>query len=138
MQGLELARAYFETCGLPMLERDFPDLLPKLAAGLFGQGSECFGFDDEVSRDHDFEPGFCLFLPGEEEVDRRTAFLLERAYAKLPREFMGLKRGLMAPVGGPRRGVVRIGDARGARPERHVTEAVMASVRGTVPLVCFG
>ena len=34
-------------------------------------------------------------------LDRRTAFLLERAYAKLPREFMGLRRGLMAPVGGP-------------------------------------
>ena len=59
MKGLELARDYFERCGRPMLERDFPELMPFLAAGLCGSGSECFGWDDEVSRDHDFEPGFC-------------------------------------------------------------------------------
>ena len=100
-RGLELSRACFEAYGRPMLERQFPDLLPHVAAGLFGSGSECFGYDDEISRDHDFEPGFMLLLPGEDVVDRRTAFLLERAYAKLPREFMGLRRGLMGPVGGP-------------------------------------
>ena len=107
MQGLELARAYYETWGRPMLEAQFPELLPHVAAGLFGSGSECFGYDDDVSRDHDFEPGFMLLLPGEDVVDRRAAFLLERAYAKLPREFMGVQRGLMQPVGGPRRGVLR-------------------------------
>ena len=107
MNGLELSRAFYETYGAPMLREQFPQLLPYLAAGLAGGGSECFGYDDEVSRDHDFEPGFCLFLPGEDVVDRRQAFLLERAYAKLPREFAGVKRGLMQPVGGPRRGVLR-------------------------------
>ena len=107
MNGREIARAYFDQYGLPMLREQFPQLLPFLCAGLLGSGSECLGFDDDVSRDHDFEPGFCLFLPGEEIVSRRDAFLLERAYDKLPREFMGLKRGLMRPVGGPRRGVMR-------------------------------
>ena len=106
-KGLEISKAYFEEYGRPMLEEQFPEVLPYLAAGLMGSGSECFGFDDEVSRDHDFEPGFCLFLPGEDVVDRRTAFLLERAYAKLPKEFGGLKRSLMQPVGGPRHGVLR-------------------------------
>ena len=110
MRGLELARAYYEAHGAPMLREQFPELLPKIAVGLFGSGSECFGYDDEISRDHDFEPGFMLLLPGEDAVDRRTAFLLERAYAKLPREFMGLRRGLMQPVGGPRRGVLRAAD----------------------------
>ena len=110
MNGLEISRAYFAQFGLPMLREQFPELLPQLAAGLCGSGSECFGYDDEVSRDHDFEPGFILFLPGEEAVSRRDAFLLERAYAKLPKEFMGLKRSLMAPVGGPRHGVIRTGD----------------------------
>ena len=107
MTGLELSRAFFEACGRPMLEEQFPDLLPRLAAGLLGSGSECFGYDDEVSRDHDFEPGFCLFLPGEDVVDRRSAFLLERAYAKLPKEFMGLRRAMLQPVGGARHGVLR-------------------------------
>ncbi len=107
MQGLEIARAFFEQYGRPMLEEQFGPQLPQIAVGLIGSGSECFGFDDEVSRDHDFEPGFIIFLPDEETIDRRTAFLMERAYTKLPREFMGLKRSLMAPVGGPRHGVMR-------------------------------
>ena len=110
MNGLELSRAFFEECGKPMLERDFPELLPYLAAGLIGSGSECFGYDDECSQDHDFEPGFCIFLPGEETVDRRSAFLLERAYAKLPRSFRGFERPVMLPVGGARRGVLRTGE----------------------------
>ena len=110
MTGLEISRVYFERYGLPMLQEQFPQLLPYLAAGLAGSGSECFGFDDEISRDHDFEPGFCLFLPDEERVSRQDAFRLERAYAKLPKEFMGLKRGLMGPVGGARRGVIRAAD----------------------------
>ena len=110
MNGMELSKAFYEACGEPMLAEEFPGILPYLAAGLCGSGSECFGFDDEVSRDHDFEPGFCIFLPGEETVDRRTAFLLERAYAKLPKEFRGFRRSLMQPVGGARHGVIRTAD----------------------------
>lgn len=110
MRGLELARAYYEQFGRPMLEAQFPELLPHIAVGLFGSGSECFGFDDDISRDHDFEPGFMLLLPGEDVVSRRQAFLLERAYARLPREFMGVRRGLIQPVGGPRHGVIRTAD----------------------------
>ena len=98
MKGIEISKAYFEEYGKPMLETDFSEALPYLCVGLVGSGSECFGFDDEVSRDHDFEPGFCIFIPGEDVLDRRTEFLLERAYAKLPKEFMGLKRGLVSPV----------------------------------------
>lgn len=107
MQGLEIARAFYEQYGKPVLEEQFGPQLSQIAVGLIGSGSECFGFDDEISRDHDFEPGFIIFLPEEDVVDRRTAFLMERAYAKLPKEFMGLKRSLMAPVGGPRHGVLR-------------------------------
>ncbi len=107
MNGLELARQFYTECGEPMLKEQFPQLLPLLAAGLFGSGSECAGFDDALSRDHDFEPGFMLLLPGEDVVDRKTAFALERAYAKLPKEFMGFRRSTVAPVGGPRHGVIR-------------------------------
>lgn len=110
MNGLELSRAYYEQYGEPMLRERFPQLMPLLAAGLAGSGSECWGYDDEISRDHDFEPGFILFLPGEDVVDRRTAFALERAYAALPKEFMGFKRAMLAPVGGARHGVLRTAD----------------------------
>ncbi len=107
MKGLDLAKAFYEEYGVALLN-EFPAVAGKIAVGLCGSGSECFGFDDEFSKDHDFEPGFCLFLPGEEEVDRRQAFLLERAYAKLPKEFMGYSRSDSSPVGGNRHGVLRM------------------------------
>ncbi len=110
MKGLELARQYYEAFGAEMLQQQFPQVLPYLAIGLAGSGSECYGYDDETSRDHDFEPAFCIFLPGEDVVDRGTAFRLERAYAKLPKEFLGLKRSRVDPVGGSRHGVIRMED----------------------------
>ena len=110
MNGLELSRAFYEAYGAPMLHEQFPAVEGLIAVGLLGSGSECLGFDDEVSQDHDFEPGFCLLLPDEGRIDRRTAFLLERAYAKLPKEFMGFRRSAMAPVGGARHGVIRTAD----------------------------
>jgi len=110
MKGIELAERFYIEYGAPMIKEKFPELEAVLAIGLAGSGSECFGYDDEISRDHDFEPGFCIFLPDEDEVDRKTAFALERAYSKLPREFMGVKRNTSAPVGGSRHGVIRISD----------------------------
>ncbi len=108
MKGLELSRGFYTEFGEPMLREKFPDLLSRAAAGLCGSGSECFGFDDDVSRDHDFEPGFCIFIP--DDTDSRTEFLLERAYAGLPGEYMGFSRAKLSPVGGKRNGVIRIGD----------------------------
>lgn len=107
MKGLELSERFYLDCLRPMLEAEFPDLLGLLAVGLFGSGSECSGFDDAVSTDHDFEPGVMLLLPDETVVDRQTAFRLERAYAKLPKEFLGFRRSSIAPVGGARHGVLR-------------------------------
>ena len=109
-KGLEISRAYFEEYGLPMLKEKFPELMPHVAAGLFGSGSECFGFDDELSRDHDFDPGFMLLLPDEDVVDRAQEFALERAYTALPKEFEGVSRPQLAPVGGARRGVMRMSE----------------------------
>ncbi|MBO7170983.1 MAG: DUF4037 domain-containing protein [Clostridia bacterium] len=110
MKGLELSRAFYETYGAPMIEETFPQVSHLIAVGLAGSGSECFGYDDEWSQDHDFEPGFCIFLPSEDVVDRGTAFALERAYAKLPKTFMGFSRTPLSPVGGNRHGVIRIAD----------------------------
>ena len=110
MQGLELARAYYEEYGAPMLHEQFPEYEELIAAGLCGSGSECLGYDDEISQDHDFEAGFCLFLPGETVIDRQTAFRLERAYAKLPKDFCGFKKSFLSPAGGNRHGVIRMSE----------------------------
>ncbi len=110
MKGLELARQYYEAFGKEMLQKEFPHLLPYLAIGLAGSGSECYGYDDDLSCDHDFEPAFCIFLPREDVIDRKAAFQLERAYAKLPKEFMGFCRSPISPVGGNRHGVIRMED----------------------------
>lgn len=110
MKGLELCRAYYEQFGAKMIRENFSEYEGLIAVGLIGDGSECLGYDDEISRDHDFEPGFCMFLPDESLVDSRAEFRLERAYARLPREFMGVQRLQAAPVGGSRHGVVRIRD----------------------------
>ena len=110
MNGLELAKGYYEEFGKPMLETEFSDILPFLAVGFVGSGSEHYGYDDEISKDHDFEPGFCIFLPDENLVDSRRAFQLERAYAKLPKEYGGIKRQNISPVGGNRNGVIRTSD----------------------------
>ena len=107
MNGLEIARGYYEEFGKPMLEAEFSDVLPLLAAGFVGSGSEHYGYDDTISRDHDFEPGFCIFLPREDIVDRKRTFQLKRAYAKLPKEYAGIKRQRISPVGGNRNGVIR-------------------------------
>lgn len=110
MKGLELSERFYFEFGAPMLKEQFSDILPLIAVGLCGSGSECFGYDDDISADHDFEPGFCIFIPDEDVLSRRDAFLLERAYSKLPKEYMGYKRNPLSPVGGNRHGVIKMSD----------------------------
>ena len=106
MKGLELAEAYYNEYGRKIIEEEFSEYADRIAVGLVGEGSECLGYDDEISVDHDFEPGFCLWITAEDE--RSFGFKLERAYAKLPKEFMGFVRQKLSPVGGSRHGVMVI------------------------------
>ena len=108
MQGIEISKAFYEEYGRPMLEREFPEYVDKIAAGLVGHGSECFGFDDEISTDHDFEPGFCLWIT--DEVQSEIGFKLFRAYSKLPREFMGIKCTQKSALGSKEKGVRTISE----------------------------
>jgi len=110
MKGLELSKRFYEEVGKSVLEQNFSHLLPYIAVGLAGSGSECYGYDDDLSQDHDFEPSFCIFLPDEDVIDRKSAFELERMYAKLPKEFLGYKRSPLSAVGGNRHGVIRMGE----------------------------
>jgi len=90
VKGLELSRQYFEQVGRSALERACGQLSGRLCAGLVGEGSECLGFDDAISRDHDWGPGFCVWLTGADMAAFGTA--VQAAYASLPREFCGFSR----------------------------------------------
>ena len=82
MQGLEEARRLYERYGVDMIDRLFPKWAGRIAVGLAGHGSECFGFDDDLSRDHDFPEGFCLWV--DDEPDRAIGVQLASAYRALP------------------------------------------------------
>ncbi len=108
MKGIDISRAFYEQYGKPMIAEKFPEYINRIAVGLVGHGSECFGFDDEISRDHDFEPGFCLWLTDEDE--KSIGFKLFREYSKLPDEFMGLKLKEKSILGSAGKGVMTISD----------------------------
>ena len=61
MNGLELSREYFFTVAYPSLMLGFPEQYQRLAVGLVGNGSECYGYDDELSRDHDWGVDFFIW-----------------------------------------------------------------------------
>ncbi len=84
MQGLELAREFYRHCR-PLLLAAIPDIMAQAAIGLVGEGSECLGCDDEISRDHDFGPAFCIWLPRAELASVKER--LEQALSKLPQTF---------------------------------------------------
>lgn len=63
VQGLELVERYFNEVAFPSLCKNHPELITIVAAGLVGNGSECLGFDDALSRDHDWGIDFFVWLP---------------------------------------------------------------------------
>lgn len=90
MKGLDLCRRFYETYGEPMIKEGFSSCRHRIAAGMAGEGSDCLGFDDALSMDHDWGPGFCLWLTDEDYEDFGPR--LQAAYDKLPRVFMGYHR----------------------------------------------
>lgn len=103
MKGLELSRAFWETAVRPAVEETCPVLLPRLAAGLCGGGSDCLGYDDELSHDHGYAAGCMLFLAPEDAETH--GFLLSTLYDRLPREFLGVKTEHRSRQGDGRYGV---------------------------------
>lgn len=85
VSGLKLARAFWTQMGKPMIAAKYPQYAGRIAAGLVGHGSECYGFDDTYSQDHDFGPRFCLWLTDEDYA--AIGEQLEADYEALPRKF---------------------------------------------------
>lgn len=102
MKGLELSEKYYLAYGKQMIQEKFPKYVGKIAVGLVGEGSECFGYDDYYSDDHDFGLSFCLWL-SDEDYDK-IGDSLKREYDLLPQNFMGFEKKKL-----PTRGFERVG-----------------------------
>ena len=89
MKGLELSECYFHEYGIPLIKEYFSAYYDMMAVGMVGEGSECFGFDDDISRDHDWGPGFCIWLPP--ATHQEIGSLLQKAYNELPDTFRGYR-----------------------------------------------
>lgn len=87
MKGLELSKLYYKAYGLEMLETYFPMERSRMAIGLAGEGSECFGFDDWLSQDHDWGPSFCIWL--NEEDYKKIGRQVQSRYNQIPTSFEG-------------------------------------------------
>ena len=103
MKGLYLAQQYYYALGAPMLRDRFGELVDRIAVGFAGPGSECFGFDDEISRDHDWGPAFCMWLTTDDY--RKYGNDLQMAYEELPKAFMGFGPRMASPGEESRTGV---------------------------------
>lgn len=87
-----------------MLVDKFLEKYP-LAVGLVGEGSDCFGFDDKISRDHDFGPGFCIWLT--KENYEKIGEELQDEYNKLPKFYAGFQGRKETKEAGKRVGVLK-------------------------------
>ena len=107
LKGLALAEEYYNSYGKSMIRDTFPDYENRIAVGLVGEGSDCFGMDDFWSMDHDFGPGFCMWVT--DEVYEAIGEELQRAYEQLPPYLHGISR-QTTQMGQHRVGVWRISD----------------------------
>lgn len=107
MQGIEKSYRFYNDFLKGMLEEKFPEYVSLIAVGLVGHGSECFGYDDDLSEDHDFSPECNIWVS--EETYRKTGFNLERAYDALLKE-CGIKPKQKSLQGNIIRGVKTVGD----------------------------
>lgn len=108
MKVIDICRRFYEEEAKETIAAKFPDYVNKIAVGLAGAGSECFGYEDEQSRDHDMFAGFQLFLTAEDA--ETIGFALSALYDRLPREFMGLPTEHRSRMGDGKHGVKVIAD----------------------------
>ena len=108
IKGLDLSERFWNEVGKPAFAKKCPAVLEKAAVGLVGEGSECFGFDDAISRDHDWGPGFCIWLTKEDFA--AIGAQAQRIYAALPAEFEGFTRLRVSEYTAGRVGVQEIGN----------------------------
>ena len=85
VSNLERCKTFYEKYGKPMIHKQFPEYEKRIAVGLVGEGSDCFGFDDAISADHDYGIGFCMWLTDEDY--QAIGGELQKQYAQLIRQY---------------------------------------------------
>lgn len=134
VSGLELCRAYYETYGRTMIHEKFPAYEERIAVGLVGEGSDCFGYDDEASRDHDWGPSFQMWVT--DQVYEEIGEQLQVAYEALPQTFRG-QTYRASRQGAGRRGVQTIRSfysrLLGAEQTEGIRKAMEAENPGLIP-----
>lgn len=108
LKGITLARVYYEQYGkgsFDKLQKEIQKADPEFNVTIAktGEGSDCFGFDDILSKDHDFGPGFGVFVTRQQYEQYGTE--LEQVYDNLPDTFRGFTK--PAPINDmPRNGII--------------------------------
>ena len=108
IKGLELSKRYFYDIVLPEFEKSLKDILPLCAFGLVGEGSECYGYDDELSKDHDFGPSVCIWLRKEDYL--KYKYRINKVLKNLPKTYLDFQELKESEWGNNRRGLLNIDD----------------------------
>ncbi len=87
VRNLECCRKFYECYGKEMIHNKFPEYEERIAVGLVGEGSDCFGFDDAISTDHDYGLGFCMWLTTADY--EKIGVSLQKEYEILVQEYTG-------------------------------------------------
>ena len=66
MNSMEASRRFYEEQVKNLIHEQFGQYEDRIAVGIAGEGSDCFGYDDFMSRDHDFGTGVCLWITEED------------------------------------------------------------------------
>ena len=108
IKGLELSKKYFYDLVLPEFEKNLNDVLPLCAFGLVGEGSECYGYDDKISQDHDFGPSVCIWLRKDDYLKYKDK--INEVLKVLPKTYLGFQELKESEWGSDRRGLLNIED----------------------------
>ena len=81
MGAIESNRRFYEEYVAGLIHTRFGEYESRIAVGIAGEGSDCFGYDDLISRDHDFGTGVCLWVTNQDMKD--FGYSLSIAYNEL-------------------------------------------------------
>lgn len=107
IKNMDRCRAFYEMYGAPMIHERFGEYEGRIAVGFAGEGSDCFGYDDYVSMDHDFGLGFVMWLTNEDY--QAIGESLAESYREIVRMVSGEEDSVML-YADDRRGAMTIDD----------------------------